>query len=612
MRKIRIPRQRATTHWTLAVALLVASLQASGAGTDGYAVYESRCAACHETAQERTPTRAVLESRTPEEVIRALTTGTMRAQAQGLTPGDIEAVAIFVTLKDLGLGAATPERNTCMKSDFHPATRGSQWNGWGRDLDNSHYQPRPGFTVRDLPRLELAWAYGYRGTRTYGQPTLAGNRLFVTSATGRVYALDPASGCTHWTFDAPVGVRSPVSVATRPGAGRAAAFFGDEAAQVYALDAGSGALLWKTRLDHHPSARITGAPVVHAGRLYVPVSSFEESVGRSASYACCSFRGSVAALDARTGQIIWQSHTIEQPPQPYRKNAAGVQLLGPAGGAVWSAPTLDPARGQLYVGTGNSYTDVPADAANAVLALDLMTGARRWVYQALAGDNFLMGCRVPGQGSCPEKIGPDLDFGSSPIRRTLRGGRQLVIAGQKSGDVYGFDPASGALVWRTKVGRGGPAGGIEWGPAADGDNVYVASADATFGMGEGTEGGLTALRLATGERLWHTPAPEARCSWGARNCSAAQSAAVSVMPGVVFSGSIDGHLRAYSTRDGAVLWDYDTARRYDTVNGVPATGGSLDGGSAVMAEGMLFVNSGYGRFIGQGGNVLLAFRVKRP
>lgn len=598
-----------------AAAALVSMAPVCHAGVEGYYFYETRCAPCHDAAQERTPTRAVLETRTPEEVIRALTTGVMKSQAEGLTPAQIQAVALFVTLKDLGTGAAAaPEPNACAKIRSRFAGRAAaDWNGWGRDLDNSHYQPDPGFSVRELPRLELAWAYGYRGTRTYGQPTLSGGHLFATSATGRVYALDPRTGCTHWSFDAPAGVRSAVSVAALPGAGgrRHAAFFGDDLAHVYAVDASSGTLLWKTRVDEHRSARITGAPVAHGGRLYVPVSSFEESVGRSASYGCCTFRGGVAVLDLRDGRTIWKSHTIEREAQPYRRNAAGVQLFGPAGGAIWSAPTLDPARRALYVGTGNSYTDVATSTTDAVMAFDLATGAQRWVYQALAGDNFLMACAAPGQASCPEKLGPDFDFGASPILRRLRDGRRMLIAGQKSGDVYGFEADSGRLLWRTKVGRGGPVGGIEWGHAADEENVYLASSDAAYGE-NATEGGLTALKIATGERVWHTPAPPPLCGWGKENCSAAQSAAVSVMPGALFSGSMDGHLRAYATRDGAILWDFDTAREFATVNGVPARGGSLDGGSAIMARGMLFVNSGYGRFIGQAGNVLLAFRVRAP
>lgn len=589
----------------------LAWLPAGAAGLDGIIVYETRCAPCHDNPQERMPTRAQLETRTPEEVIAALTTGVMRPNAEGLDRDQIVAVAQYLTVKDLGTGgAAGPEQNPCAKNAFVPGTDGTGWNGWGRDLDNSRFQPKPGLAAADVPRLELAWAYAYRGTRTYGQPTIVGNRLFATSATGRVYALDPRKGCTHWTFDAPAGVRTAVSVARIASAGRPrhAAFFGDEQAVVYAVDPSDGTLLWKSKVDTHPSARITGAPVFHAGRLYVPLSSAEEGVGKAVTYPCCTFRGSVVALDARTGERIWKSHTIREVPQPYRTNSAGVQLFGPAGGAIWSSPTIDAKRGVLYVGVGNSYTGVPAKNANSVIAMDLATGAHRWVTQTLADDNYLTMCMQPGQANCPTPLGPDYDFGASPILRRLPDGRSVVIGAQKSATVYGFDPQDGRILWQVQAGRGSAAGGIEWGAAADATNVYAAVSDVSY-RPDVPEGGLTAVDIATGRRVWHAPAPKPECAWGAQNCSAAQSQAITVIPGVVFSGSVDGHLRAFSTGDGSLVWNYDTARKYDAVNGLPAQGGSLDGGGPVVVDGMVYVNSGYGRFSGVGGNVLLAFRV---
>jgi polyvinyl alcohol dehydrogenase (cytochrome) len=298
---------------------------------------------------------------------------------------------------------------------------------------------------------------------------------------------------------------------------------------------------------------------------------------------------------------------IPDAPQPFKKNSSGTQMHGPAGGAIWSAPTIDPKRSVLYVGTGNSYTDVDAPQTDAIVAMDLATGKIKWTNQLTPKDNFLVGCRQPGVGNCPNEAGPDYDFGSSPILRTLSNGKQILLAGQKAGIAYGLDPDTGKKIWEAKLGGGGALGGIEWGFAADDENVYIPMADVG---GPNRKPGLTALKIATGEQLWHVPAPKAQCSWGTTRCNNAQSAAATLMPGVVFSGTTDGHLRAYATKDGRILWDVDTALPVPTVNAGVTKGGTLDGGGPTMAKGILYTNSGYGRLIGQPGNLLLAYSIE--
>jgi polyvinyl alcohol dehydrogenase (cytochrome) len=535
----------------------------------------------------------------------------MRSQADGMSEPDIRAVAAFLTGRTPG--AATPaalSSGRCAEGGGAVDLTAPQWNGWGRDLQNSRYQPVPGLTRDDVPRLKLKWAFAYPGTITYGQPTIIGRWLYVSSATGAVYGLDARTGCIHWQLAAGAEVRSAITIADEA-PGKAAAYFGDGRAVLHAVDAASGAALWQTTLDPHPTARVTGSPVFHQGRVYVGVASREEGFATSVDYRCCSFRGSVSALDAATGKLLWKSYMIAEEPKPYRKSGTGKQMLGPAAAGVWATPTLDAKRQLLYVATGNSYTEIDAAAADAIIALDLATGAVRWTRQTVPRDNYIVGCiGAPGADNCPDPPGPDFDFGSSPILQTLPGGKQMIVAGQKSGVVYGLDPDDGGRVlWETRLGKGGALGGIEWGPAADGQNIYVAISDLSRNP-EQVPGGLSALGLADGKRLWQTPAPAPVCSWGPTRCSRAQSAAVTAIPGVVFSGSLDGHLRGYATQDGAILWDVDTAKAYDTVNGVAATGGSLDTAGATVAGGMLYVNSGYGRFWGHGGNVLLAFGVE--
>jgi polyvinyl alcohol dehydrogenase (cytochrome) len=594
-----------------ALALLLAGMPASADDGRGAALYQEKCAGCHDVDRERTPPRRLLAERAPEEVATALTTGVMRTEAEGMSAADIRAVATFLTGRTpAAASSGALPGGRCREDGGAVDLAAPQWNGWGRDLENSRYQPAPGLTRDDVPRLKVKWAFAYPGSITYGQPTIVGHWLYASSVTGAVYGLDARTGCIHWSIAVGTEVRSAVTVGALA-AGKVAAYFGDGRAVLHAVDAASGAALWETKLDSHVTARVTGSPVLHQGRVYVGLASREEGFATSGDYRCCSFRGSVSALDAATGKLLWKTYTIAEAPQPYRKNGAARQMLGPAGAGVWATPTLDAKRQLLYVATGNSYTEIDTAAADAIIALDLATGAVRWTRQTIPRDNYIVGCvGAPGADNCPNPPGPDFDFGSSPILQTLPDGKQVVLAGQKSGVVYALDPDDGGrILWETRLGNGGALGGIEWGPAADRQNVYAAISDLSRNPAQ-VAGGLNALGVADGKPVWQTPAPAPVCSWGPTRCSRAQSAAVTVIPGVVFSGSLDGHLRGYATQDGQIIWDFDTAKAYDTVNGLAARGGSLDTAGPTVADGMLYVNSGYGRFWGQGGNVLLAFSVE--
>ncbi len=581
------------------------------APADGAKLYAERCAACHDNAQGRTPPRSLLAQRAPEEVIASLTTGSMKSQAAGLSEQEIRTLAVHLTGREPA-GTIDLERltNRCKDQPVRPNLKARQWNGWGRDLNNSRHQPLPGLQAADVPRLKLKWAYAYPATMAIGQPVVIGERLFVTSDSGQVIALNARSGCTYWAFRVGAPVRTAVTVGTA-GKGQSIVYFGDERANVFAIDAITGREIWRRRLDTHPVARITGSPVLYRNRLYVPVSSIEEAIARPDRYECCKFRGSIAALDSASGQLIWQTYSIPSPPQPYRKNTTGTQLYGPAGAAIWSAPTIDTRRGVLYVGTGNSYTDVESTGSDSIIAVELQTGKIRWANQVQPGDNFIMNCRQPGVGNCPKDAGPDYDFGSSPILHRLPDGRELLLAGQKSGILFALDPdRQGRKVWEARLSNGTALGGIEWGFTADNTNVYVPIAD-PIGAPNLRKPGLIAVRIATGEEIWRTPAPVVSCSWGKSRCTNGQSAAASSIPGVIFSGTTDGHLRAYAAGDGRIIWDVDTAARpWEAVNGGFAKGGSIDAGGPVIVDGTVYINSGYGRIFGSPGNALLAFSVE--
>jgi polyvinyl alcohol dehydrogenase (cytochrome) len=574
-------------------------------------IYRQRCAVCHDTPQDRVPPLFLIRRRSAEDVMQTLTSGSMKQHASGLNTDQIRALAVFLTGKQPGLPVQTNlDVNLCTTRPGPLKLKGPQWNGWGLDLDNSRYQSNPGIKAEDVPRLKVKWAFAHPGPMATGQPTIIGDRLFLTTEVGIIYCLNAQTGCTYWTMNAGAAVRAAMSVGPLPPGSNArhAVYFGDEKSNVQAVDAATGKLLWKTKVEDHMLSRITGSPVLYRNRLFVPVSSFEETAGRDSRYECCKFRGSIVALDAYTGKIIWKTYSVQNEPKPFKKNSTGTQMYGPAGGAIWCAPTVDVKRGVIYGATGNSYTDVPTGHSDAIIAFEMTTGRIKWVNQVTPKDNFLVGCRQPGVGNCPEEAGPDHDFGSSVILRTLPNGKQVIIAGQKSGVVYALDPDNqGKTLWQVKIGNGGALGGIEWGFAADQQNVYVPVADVG---GANRKPGITALTIATGEKLWHVPAPPAKCSWGTTRCNNAQSAAATLIPGVVFSGTTDGHLRAYSTRDGSIIWDFDTAATpYSAVNGMQAKGGALDGGGPTVANGMLYTNSGYGRLVGYPGNLLLAFTV---
>ncbi len=497
--------------------------------------------------------------------------------------------------------AAGLVRAQCPDAGFALSSATSTWNGWGPDASNARFQSAAAaqLPAAAVPKLKLKWAFGFPGVKSVlGQPSIAGSRAFIGVDTGVVYSLNAASGCQYWSYKADAGVRTAIAIGPI-GNDRYAAYFGDLKANVYAVDAATGELLWNVQVDDHSSARITGAPKVFENRVYAPVASGEEGAGGNANYACCTFRGSVVALDAATGRQIWKTYTIADAPKEIGKNANGVQRWAPAGGGVWNSPTIDPKRRALYIGTGDGYTSPAPAATDAILAIDLETGKILWSVQETANDTWLAGCngaKLPE--NCPAELGPDHDFGSSPILKTV-GGRDLVIAGQKSGIVWALDPDKmGTVVWKTPlVANTTEFGGkIIWGGAADTQNAY-------FGLGTG---GVAAVQLRDGERQWFTALPPAP----AVAAHSGQDGPITAIPGVVFSGGWDGVLRALASSDGKVVWEYNTAHDYETTNSVAARGGSMGAPGPVVSGGILFVPSGYiGVKNGMPGNVLLAFSV---
>jgi polyvinyl alcohol dehydrogenase (cytochrome) len=581
----------------------------------GEAVYREYCASCHDHPGPRIPPRNALQALSAARILRTLDAGVMMRVAYGLQRNQREAVANY--LGKASDDIAAPASAFCADRQFSLSGNAQPgWTGWSPSLSNDRFQPAGGasLTVEQVRNLKLKWAFGFAGDITaYAAPTIYNGVLFVGSGGGVVHAMNAKAGCLYWTFQADGPVRAATVLASR-GKGYAI-LFPDQIGSFYALDAESGRLIWKRRIDEHEATRLTGSAVVRDGIVFVPAASWEETRSGNPKYECCTFRGSLSALRVRDGSVVWKTYMVD-PPKRTGANQQGTPQFGPSGAGIWSAPTIDAKRGVIYITTGDNYTEPTTKTSDAIIALNLKTGKILWTQQVLAGD-FHSG------GACPDddaKCGPDYDFGSSAILVHPEG-RDLLVAGQKSGIVYALDPdARGKILWQARVGKGGMLGGVQWGMASDGNNVYAAVSDAVgIDDPEGGEsppvgggsfdpaagGGLTALRLTDGSKTWF--APSTPCAPPRRGCSPAQSGALSAIPGAVFSGSMDGHVRAFSTADGKLLWDFDTEKDFSAFNGITAHGGSLDGAGPVIVDGMVYVNSGYPRFGGAIGNVLLAF-----
>jgi polyvinyl alcohol dehydrogenase (cytochrome) len=591
---------------------------------DGTSIYKERCAACHDAPEGRVPSITAIKAMSGESIYMALTSGVMKSRAEGLSTAQIFALLGYIAPTG-GAHPAAPSFTPTCKGDaaFRVDANSPRWNGWSTSVTNSRFQDAAaaGLAAADVPRLKLKWAFNLGDvTMARSQPTMVGGRLFIASQTGAIYSLDADTGCTRWGFQAGGGVRSGVTIGAANGT--PAVFFGDAGANMYALNAQTGELIWKVHPADHYATMVTATPRFYKGVLYQPFASFEEALGPDPKFECCTFRGSVVALDADTGKKIWQTFTIPEAAKATRKSPGGAQRYGPSGASVWSSPTIDEQLGVLYIATGDNYSDPPTSTSDAILALQLKTGELLWSKQLTENDAFNNGCATPQRTNCPEASGPDHDFGQPAILVRLGPDKRALVIAQKSGMVHAVDPdQKGKLLWQTRAGAGSALGGSQWGSASDARNVYVAISDVGLGgvpdpkspqgfrlqLDPQKGGGLHALDLKTGKMVWSTkPAP---CAATRTDCSPAQSAAVTAIPGVVFSGSVDGHLRGYSAATGEILWDTDTEQEFETVNGKTARGGSMDAAGPAVVNGMVFVNSGYGQWGGAPGNVLLSYSV---
>ena len=490
-------------------------------------------------------------------------------------------------------------------------SRSGQWRIAGQNLSNSWNQPAEHLiSPANVNGLAPKWVFTTGGDVS-ATPTVDGDAVFFPDWGGSLFAVKKDSGRLIWShkisdYDGVDGAISRVS----PAVDGNQVIIGDilngkqahNGANVLSVDRETGTLRWMTRVDNHPAAIITGSPVVFDGVVYVGVSSSEETLALDPAYPCCSFRGSVVALDEKNGAMLWK--TFDMPDN-------GGQPGGYSGGAVWQPPAIDRKRGTLFVGTGNNYTapaDVEAcqkatptancaaadDFFDTALALDLKSGQIKWSKRLQGIDTFTGTCGfgaarpAPGTPNCSVPDSQDFDFGGAGPNLVSN----IVGFGQKSGIYWALDPDNGNIVWRTLVGPGSSLGGIEWGTATDGQRIYVAIANrfnlpytlAPSGQ-QITWGAWSALDVATGNILWQTADP---------TVGTIDTGSVSVANGVMYAGSYSGQMYALDTRTGRILWNF-------------ASGGSVIDGPSIV-DGTLYWGSGYRNIPpGIGNNKVYAF-----
>lgn len=590
--------------WLAVLAAAATLLLACGEKSQGQAVYEAHCASCHEIGMNAlAPDPQVMAAMPASVILASLESGKMQAEGSTLSPEERRLVA-----EHLGAPADAAPLELC-ETGPPPAVIPIYWSGFSPEPANLRHQSteRAGLAPDALDELELAWAFALPDSsdvRT--QPAVLGDLVVMGNTDGRLFALDRTRGCVIWEHRGLATARTPI--VARASGDAATVYYGDLGGFVSALDAATGKLLWRVRVHEHPFAMLTGAPALHEGRLYVPVSSYEVVVALDPTYSCCTFRGAVVALDADDGRVLWTTSMGAEATSQGR-TWPFPERFGPSGAPVWLSPAVDAERSVVYVGTGQNYS-LPSDEwSDAILALDLDDGTLRWRRQFRSKDAWTIACVIPAHPNCPDEEGPDLDIGASPVLAALPDGRTLLLVGEKAGVVHALDPdREGSTVWQRRVGRGGKLGGIHWGLSVAGQRVFVPVSDREDGeeYPDPPRPGLAALDLASGDVLWQVDVA-ADCPEHVAGCKPGLSAPASSVGDRVLTGALDGHLRIFDARDGTLVFDRDLRAPFPDAD-PNVRGGSIDAAGPVAAGGLVLVPSGYPQHDQTPGNALFALR----
>lgn len=587
---------------------------AADQNADGKALYFKHCANCHEgDTKGQAPSRNVLLIGSARSIYNALDSGRMASFGAALSEQEKVQVAEFVAAKPL-VNEHYPEAAFC---DSKVSAKQSPlwWNGWGGNSSGDGFKNAElaKLSKTAVANLELAWAFALPGvTQMRTVPAIFGDSLIYAGQSSQVLSLNKNTGCIQWLVETEFPIRGGVIVSEASEQPRIA-FTGDGRSNVYAINTRSGKLLWQTNVAQHQESSITAAPAIYQNTLFIALSSGEAIASADPNYPCCTSSGELVALDTTSGKIKWRYKTIKQQPKAVGKNRVGTSIYAPSGAPVWATPTVDAARETVYIGVGQNYTRPSTDTSDAIIAIDINTGQEKWRFQATKYDAWNIDCYNQNPANCPTPTGPDFDFGMAPIIHKTQS-HDWLLAGQKSGTVWVLNPENGSVVWHRQIAKGTARGGIHWGMSADANTLYAPVGDHGPIMFDqfpklDRAPGLYALDIETGNLRWQQPFPNDSCT-NKTGCVAANSGATTSIEGVVFATGLDGFIRAYATQNGQLLWQFDSHKPFDTINGIEGAGGAIDSVRPIVADGMLYLNSGYG-FAGQmPGNVLLAFKPK--
>ena len=581
----------------------------------GNALYQENCATCHVGSIEKAPAANWLEMLVPQALLRTINEGIMSEQASHLSEEEKIQIVEYIVRQDRKNFPKEAELNYCKSSDMNfDLKEAPEPYGWGYNTSRFIPKKSGGSDSKNIKNLKLKWAFGFPySQRARSQPLFAMGSIFVGSQSGDVYALDVKTGCVKWNFTASGEVRTGIIMdqwenGKKPNK-RPYIYFGDILANEYALDAQTGELIWKIKSDDHPNATRTATSAKFEDILFIPISGLEVIPAFDDKYECCTFRGGLLAVDSRTGKTLWRQYSIPVPAKYSGNTSVGTRMFGPSGAPIWTSPNVDKKRRYVYIGTGENYSTPADDSSDAIIAYNIDTGEEVWRRQTLAGDAWNLACMGKGKPNCPKEFGPDMDYSASSITIDL-GDRDILIAGQKSGYVYGIDPDTGKILWSNPISGGGTQGGIHFGMAAEGKTVYAPIND----MQNTHDGkvwlnrkpGMHSLDAETGNIIWSNISDK-ECKDIDYNCDPGISAAVTAVPGAVIAGHLDGNIKVYDKENGNILWSYNTLRDFESISGSPAYGGSFSGSGPSIRNGYKAINSGYGIYNHMPGNVLLLF-----
>ena len=575
--------------------------------------YKQWCAVCHDAPPDaKTPSIDAIRRMSPTRIRHALVRGAMREYVGFMDLPEVLALAAHLASDQATLMA---EDALCPSA----AATGGRLHRWGFTTNNHRWQQSTAIRASNVGQLQLQWAFAAPNVSTMrSQPAVSDDTVFLPTMEGDLFALNRRTGCVRWRYRSETPLRTAATLGSV--GGRAALFVGDQGAAIHAVDASDGSLIWREDVGLFSASLTTGAPIQHGDRLFVPLSAVGVALAAQPNYECCKSHGAVRALDAATGRVLWTAH-MTPPAKPTYVNDNGVQMWGPSGAAVWTTPAIDAKRGLLYVGTGQNTSSPATELSDAIVAIRLADGAIAWHFQGTKGDAFNMACgRRTRSASCPKEKGPDFDFGASVVIAQNAAGKDVLLAGQKSGSVFALDPdKNGAVIWQRRIGRGSALGGVHWGLAADATQMYVPIADPAFGGTGKRKPGVWALRIDDGTDVWGHAA-DAGCEpkwnrdrqlpWPPCSFRYEFSAAASIAGNVVLAGALDGRAFAFHRDTGKVLWEFATKRPFETINGLDGHGGAIDNAGPFAVDDQVFVLSGYGMFNQMPGNLLLAFGLR--